>query len=296
MLKEKYVYSLFLAAFALVLLLPKPDARIERLGARITGENEVLIIGNSILDHQGPCEPGKPSIFTTIPEADVVGEGGLLLEEVLLASRNSENYRKVIIVGATYQLAQPYYYSIQNHLFYNKTSTFEGDVLQGGLAKKTLWRLDEDIYVDSKAINRGDASLEVKALFEQKRCAYNTDISTPITEKIFLHTYNYFEPHFDQISKLVDKFKGAQVTFVMVEPYVDRNLVGASNMGKFTEFNAQIEELAIDSLEVVVLSTGNDVQYYDEPWCLCGHLSQRGRQLLQAQLEEIVGDKRVEAN
>ena len=77
---------ILIIAFLIVFFLPKPDLRVEKLRHSISATSDVLIIGNSILEHQSPCQKKIMPVREMFKNINVIGEGGLLLEEISLAA------------------------------------------------------------------------------------------------------------------------------------------------------------------------------------------------------------------
>jgi hypothetical protein len=278
--KSLYYIIIFFLAFFCVLLFPKPDLRIEKLRSSISSESETLIIGNSILEHQSPCEKNELPVKKLFSNINVIGEGGLLLEEIeLTAARNK--LKTIIVIVSTYNFFQPKYYPIQSELYYKGAESL--NKLDGNLLfyKNNLWRLNEDIEVGVKYIKRSDASIEVKKNYQNKRCTDMIWTKNDLIESIHKHNHNYFESTEHQI-KILKNIKDNYnlkiiIVPIMINPNTSNNYL---NEEYKLSLNRIRNELNLNNIEHEVLDLGNDISNYDEPWCMCGHLSSKGRAIL----------------
>jgi hypothetical protein len=155
-------FIIFFGTFIFFFLIPKPDLRIMKFKHEISQfKSETLIIGNSILEHQSGCEVKNKSVRDLFPGIAVLGEGGLLLEEIDLASAKTP-YKNLILVLSTYNFYQPLYYPVQTHFFYRDLPWINNDKHEYPYVKKNLWRLDEVIKVQNDKIKRSEASAKIK--------------------------------------------------------------------------------------------------------------------------------------
>jgi hypothetical protein len=92
-------FIIFIVAFLVIFLIPKPDLRIEKIRSKVGPHSNQLIVGNSILEHQSPCENKRQTISKKYEYASTIGEGGLLLEEVYLSLVNNQVRKKLILIA-----------------------------------------------------------------------------------------------------------------------------------------------------------------------------------------------------
>lgn len=271
---------IFIIAFLIVFFLPKPDLRVEKLRHSISATSDVLIIGNSILEHQSPCQKKIMSVKEMFKSINVIGEGGLLLEEISLAAPG-KNIKNLIIVTSTYNFFQPKYYPNQTHVYYKGYDNGWHKMSENNFAKKTLWRLDESIKYGNSQINRGEASLKIKKSYHVNRCSEFQWTDTELIEEIHKHSHNYFGSTADQLEIIDSLNRHYKLKLIIVPVWING---GTYSSDAYSEYGGALsrirDELTSRHINFEILNLENDISNYDEPWCMCGHLSAKGRDKL----------------
>ena len=281
------LYLIFIISFLVIFILPKPDLRIERIKHSNTNNN-ILIIGSSVLNHQSPCDKELIKVSDYFKNQTFISEGGLLIEEINLAIGNNKYTKKIILVITPYQLYQPNYYSQQSHFYYRQNSTFNTPFFYHPLMNKPLWRLNEDIKINNTYINRGDAATHIKHLYAKERCNNFQNYNDNILEAVYQHTNNNFienDVQYRYLSELNSKF---DLQIIVVPVYIDQhlsnNIIDSHNF-QINSINLNFEKLDI---KYMYLNLQNDIFNYDEPWCMCGHLSEKGRSILIKSINSLL--------
>ncbi|CCN47611.1 hypothetical protein MADA3029_270047 [Vibrio nigripulchritudo MADA3029] len=280
-MKKIILVLTLLVSFGIGVILPKPDPRIEKISLSIPTESPSLLIGNSIIHHNSPCDDDL-EISTSFDA--IYGSGGLLLEEIEF-SLSRKNIDSLVIVTGTYQFSQPDYYSISNQFYYQGRLSDNDNY-----SKKPLWGIEKEIVVDETSYKRSDLSNMIKIWIGDNdfRCTKNIDFSNveiKKLEEITRHSYNNFNLSKQQIQRLKRLGESFNVKLVLVQPYIFPSF---SNEVKdsFRLFNLNLRESIPDNIEVRWLQDlENDISYYDEPWCMCGHLNYEGRKILNEALQ-----------
>jgi hypothetical protein len=273
-------FFIFVVAFLIVFFLPKPDLRVEKLRHSISATSDVLIIGNSILEHQSPCQKKIMTVREMFKSISVIGEGGLLLEEISLATSHKK-IKKLIIVASTYNFFQPIYYPIQTNIYYKDHNNGGRKMLESNFAKKTLWRLDESIKYGDNHINRGEASLKIKKSYHVNRCSEFQWTDTELLEEIHKHSHNYFGSTADQLEIIDSLNQRYELKLIIVPVWMSGSTFSSDT---YSEYNGALNrirnELTSRHINFEILNLEDDISNYDEPWCMCGHLSAKGRDKL----------------
>jgi hypothetical protein len=282
------IYIIFFLAFLSVFFLPKPDIRIHKLKNAISKEANTLIIGNSILEHQTPCAEPRVSIKNLYPNASVIGEGGLLLEEISLATYGS-NIKNLIIVASTYNFFQPMYYPAQTHKFYGDDNGVLNLYLSYPLSKKNLWRLDEEIVFGGTILKRSEASLRVKTNYAANRCGAVNWKEVELLDSVHTHTHNNFENSKLQMQLLKNLNDRFNLKILIVPVWIGEDIFSKKTTLKY---QSELKEISqkLNGLDVrhEVLDVSYDVSNYDEPWCMCAHLSGKGRVVLETGISKLI--------
>jgi hypothetical protein len=281
-------FYILIISFLVVFFLPKPDLRVEKLRHSISANSNVLIIGNSILEHQSPCEQKIMPVREMFKNINVIGEGGLLFEEIGLAV-HGKKIKNLIIVASTYNFFQPKYYPIQTKIYYKDYNKDWGKMSENNFAKKTLWRLDESIKYGNSHINRGEASLKIKKSYHVNRCSEFQWTDTELIEEIHKHSHNYFGSTANQL-EIIDSLNHHYNLKLIVVPVWMSGSTYSSDT--YLEYNSALSrirnELTLKHIKFEILNLENDISNYDEPWCMCGHLSAKGRDKLLDSIRGLV--------
>ena len=268
------------------MLIPKPDLRIERIAAKIDPMLDTLIIGNSILEHQSPCDESSKKLNKIIPGINIVGEGGLLIEEISLVV-NKKNIKKIIVVLSSYNFYQPIYYPIQTSIYYKGIE--ESKLLASNyiLRKQSLWRLDDYIQLGSTVIKRGQASQIIKEEYRHNRCGKIDWRENELLETIHRHTHNNFIDISSQINILNSLNKNYDLTVLIIPIWMQPDIFENSTYQEYKDAVDRIKsELNINGIKFKLIDVNKNIENYDEPWCMCGHLSAKGRiKLMQSILD-----------
>jgi hypothetical protein len=287
-------FIIFFGTFIFFFLIPKPDLRIMKFKHEISQfKSETLIIGNSILEHQSGCEVKNKSVRDLFPGIAVLGEGGLLLEEIDLASAKTP-YKNLILVLSTYNFYQPLYYPVQTHFFYRDLPWINNDKHEYPYVKKNLWRLDEVIKVQNDKIKRSEASAKIKQFYIKKHCAeidWQKIKLNDLLESINNHSHNNYLNSRVSLNIISELNKQFNLKILIVPIWTGNEVL---SIGEKNKYEHNITELTkkLNNLEVnyEVVNVGNKLSNYDEPWCLCGHLSSEGRLILLKSLKNSISD------
>jgi hypothetical protein len=282
-------FILFFGAFFIVFIIPKPDLRIEKFKYQLMQNLNTIIIGNSILEHQSPCDIKRSTISSIYKDASVIGEGGILLEEIYLSLPKNNTKKNLILITAPYQFSQPFYYPLQTHMYYSKNIIDYSEILNYPVVKNSLWRLDETISVNDEKIKRGEASLIIKKMASQNRCGTNKINNKQLLDAIFIHSNNNFSTlniQYELVRKLSMNYN---LTVILIPVYLSDDYISPETIFKADNQLINIEgKLKGLGINYEVLNTQNDIINYDEPWCMCGHLSAKGRIMLENVIARLV--------
>jgi hypothetical protein len=281
-MKIKLFIHLFLLIFTffIVFVLPKPEMRIERLKHQVQ-KNEILIIGSSVLNHTSPCDKNKLKVSDYFNNIGFISEGGLLIEEVSLTINQNKKLKQIIFVLTPYQFYQNNYYSLQTHLYYENFENLIKNYDNLPFTNKTLWRINENININGVMINRGDAALKIKEEYSLNRCDNNQNLNNQLLDSIYIHTNNNFFINQYQLKYIRDlniKFNLKVIVLpVYTSDYFNSVKIMESEKLGYDEY---INFFLDNQIDFEFLDIKNDISNYDEPWCMCGHLSEKGRQIL----------------
>jgi predicted MPP superfamily phosphohydrolase len=163
------------------------------------------------------------------------------------------------------------------------------------IVKKNLWRLDESILVNGIQVNRGEASLEIKRIFSKNRCGSHENGVKSLLNAIFIHSSNNFRNEtgqFNLIKRINDTY---DLSVILVPVYLDDTNSSEDTRKKAIDQLIDIQN-NLDKMLVKyeILNIHENIKYYDEPWCMCGHLSSSGREILENTIHKMLNDKMLQ--
>ena len=251
---------------SIVISIPKPSPRIERIAVQLENSFEKYVISSSIFDHNSNCIKGKTLREKLLPNFSGIADGGLTIEEAYFLSQRLELRRdQTVTLLGLYALNQPFSYQIGNHFFYT-------GMINGNIRSKPNWRERDPLVFE------GDELLPLE--FNTKKdkiigssCNWS-DQFRQVLDSIYNHIY-YFNnklhlKNVEQNIRLLKKF--SKSNYIILPP------MELLNYKQNKEISTILELLKKHNLRIIELETED----YDEPWCLCGHLSDTG-------IDKVVG-------
>ena len=242
---------------------PRPSLRVEKID--VIGNYSTAVVSSSIMDHNSVCTSSTlrrllSNEFTTI------GNAGLNPEEVSFLINKHELSEPIIVTGLYFLFAERNY-GVSKHVWYRQK-------IDGKLFEKPPWTKTKN-KIPFKVRDGIDADINLirgKVRKLQHECdASSYQISSP--------DLRHFEYTYYQLS---NDWKSQVVSNLDLLNTPSSNVVVIFPTQKFVPLKSR---KSMDEVEIFLGSMGvkimkPDLSDLDEPWCLCGHLSNRGQRKL----------------
>lgn len=263
-------YIIILVCILVGVFLPRPSARVEQI--QPTGADSAkVLISSSILDHVGEC--GSHSLreqLASTGEWKLVGKAGLNPEEAAFLIEKHDLHNPIFVMGMYFMLAEQNY-NIAKHLYY--TGQVSGRLIEGAPWTKVVL----ETPVDQK-ISDIRQSIKLKRI----NTALDCDVSAYEIDQFDLEHFQYvYSPnskkHAEVFERNVSLLRDASAQYIFIAPHEDY----------IPEvFKEQFEQLMAEFKSRGLFVFEPDLSDLSEPWCLCGHLSDKGLAKVTALLEE----------
>ena len=156
-------------------------------------------------------------------------------------------------------------------------------------SRKTLWRLDDSIKYGGSFINRGAASLKIKKAFNNNRCTEFQWKELELLEEIHKHTHNSYEITLNQMEIIESLNRHYDLNLIIVPVWMNLRTFSKDVYLEYQRAISRIRnELMEKQIKFDILNLEEDVSNYDEPWCMCGHLSPKGRDELMHHIRAAI--------
>lgn len=242
------------------ILMPRPSLRVEQV--ILSGEFPRTVISSSILDHMSVCNTnslraGLSNQFSTL------GKAGLNPEEVAFLIEKYELAEPIVIAGLYFLFAEQNY-SYAKHLWYR--SRIDGRLFERRPWTKTI----SDISLNV----RDGVEAELEMIRDQTsrmadRCDPMTYEQSTSDQRHF--EYNYYQLYNDWRSLVLSNLAlidtANQNIFII---FPSNDFIPVAHKDILDEVEQMLRSIKVN---VVRLETTD----LDEPWCLCGHLSDQGQ-------------------
>ena len=253
------ISCLFIILFVAVLA-PKPAPRIERIALQYIKTDTNVIFSSSILDHVSKCSDYL-SVRERIDNNYLgIADGGLTIEEAYLLSKKLRiDKNKITTIFGLYSFNQPFNYQIGNHKFYT-------DDFTGGIITKANWSFRDPLKIDGKEFSPTKFNAYVAKNYGSL-CKWQDEYKK-VKNSIFNSIYKHKDTlNLEFIEHNISTIKNFSKNNIIILP--PKEILSQEQYKEILKFTDKISSENIKLIEL-------ELEDYDEPWCLCGHLSKSG--------------------
>jgi len=258
--KNEAFRAIFLMMLIVIgIIFPRPSPRIESVSFDVYSDN--VLIGSSIVDHTSKNNNKTlRKEFELMEGWSIAAKAGLTPEEVgfIMSKSNAKNER-VVLLGL-YSLLAYDSYNIGKYLYYTQKA-------KGRIFQKPLWHNPHFTQKESVAKVK-----QIKKSIAKKVSVLNGQryVFDEIDYEHAKYTYwNYINPSLDLIESNLSLLLEKNTKVILIAPrdeWVGPELSGYIN--RVIKFSLEKSQ----NVKIIKLP----YEKLSEPWCLCGHLNDKG--------------------
>ena len=252
------------------MLCPRPSLRVESIKPQ--GQSDKVVISSSILDHQSVCN--TTTLRSNFSDNYVTaGKAGLNPEEASFLI-NKYDFRNPVIVAGLYFLLAEQNYATPKHLWYR--GQISGRLLERSPWTKTPSKVPMEV--------RGGIDSETRTIRKKTH-----ELASRCNSQNYLPgepDYRHFKFNYYQLS---NDWKSTLHANLRLLPTLNENIVIIFPEVSFIplEYIQTLHELKQELTKLGVTIFIPNLADLDEPWCLCGHLSDQGQHRIVQLLRDL---------